>query len=77
MLKQVGGTVHTSKLAMKERMASSSGKAIFSQRPLPPAVIEYAAMDVTLLLSVHQRCVIASLSPPDARVCHRNLGFRS
>lgn len=60
MLKQVGGTLHHSKFAMRERMASSSGRAIFSQRPLPPAVIEYAAMDVTLLLSVHERCVFAS-----------------
>jgi stage III sporulation protein SpoIIIAA len=57
MLKQLGGTVHPSKLAMKDRMTSDSSKSIFLQRPLPRDVIEYAAMDVTLLLSVHERLV--------------------
>jgi stage III sporulation protein SpoIIIAA len=57
MLKQLGGTVHPSKLAMKDRMTSDSSKSIFLQRPLPRDVIEYAVMDVTLLLSVHERLV--------------------
>ena len=55
MLKQLGSTLHPSKLAMKDRMASDSSRSIFSQRPLPREVIEYAAMDVTLLLNVHKR----------------------
>jgi ribonuclease D len=51
MLKQLGCTVHTSKREMKKRMASDSSKSVLLQRPLPRDVIEFAAMDVTLLLS--------------------------
>ena len=68
MLKQLGCTLHLSKRDMKERMASDSSKTVFSQRPLPRNVIEYAAMDVTLLLSAHERshrlpCFFYSLTP--------------
>jgi hypothetical protein len=68
MLKQLGCTVHPSKREMKERMASDSSKTVFSQRPLPRNVIEYAAMDVTLLRSAHERsyrlpCIYYSLTP--------------
>jgi hypothetical protein len=68
MLKQLGCTAHPSKREMKERTASDSSKTVFSQRPLPRNVIEYAAMDVTLLLSAHQRshrlpCFYYSLNP--------------
>jgi len=68
MLKQLGCTVHPSKREMKERMASDSSKTIFLQRPLPRNVIEYAAMDVILLRSAHERsyrlpCIYYSLTP--------------
>ena len=54
MLRQLSHTEHPSKVAMKRKMGGAdSGGVIFSRRPLPCDVIEYAAMDVTLLRSAY------------------------
>ena len=57
MLKELGREQHPSKLAMKRRMASDDSGGVFARRPLPRDVIEYAAMDVTLLLGAHTSLV--------------------
>ena len=54
MLGQLNHTEHPSKVAMKRKMGGAdSGGVVFSRRPLPRDVIEYAAMDVTLLRSAY------------------------
>ena len=59
MLKQLGQEQHPSKLAMKAKMerAGEAAGSIFARRPLPRDVIEYAAWDVSILLSAHARLV--------------------
>jgi hypothetical protein len=51
MLQKLGHFAHPSKFAVKQQMKASNG-SIFSRRPLPRELVEYAAIDAALLLSV-------------------------
>eukprot|EP00908_Phaeocystis_cordata_P000460 Transcript_10487.p1 GENE.Transcript_10487~~Transcript_10487.p1 ORF type:complete len:831 (-),score=192.75 Transcript_10487:133-2262(-) len=57
LLKQLGHDLHPSKHFMKKRMDESgrAGGSLFAKRPLPRDVLEYAAMDVSLLLGAYER----------------------
>eukprot|EP00729_Bicosta_minor_P016053 gene16053-26374_t len=50
MLQQSGKEPHPSKAWMKREMNASSGTSLFSARPLAKDVVEYAALDASLLL---------------------------
>ena len=51
MLQKLGHAAHPSKFAVKQQMKASNG-SIFSRRPLSRELVEYAAIDAALLLSV-------------------------
>lgn len=59
MLEHFGCKTHSGKDEMKRQMRQAKASTLLSQRPLAPAVVQYAAQDVSLLLAAGEHILTA------------------